>query len=233
MFEYSKTALAYFGLKEALLYFPQVIPLTELVDFLHSGVVKGKPKSGKEAVEFYEKVRLELLRAELLPTELRTEEFLQDRQHLHDAFARFVTDSLHDAATFLHLRILEDAMRRLGNNHPTIKLIPTVIYPDAVVIEDKKRKEEDVTLVISSLKLIDVNKCEWDQLFEFRKDPGAMDKLRRLRLFAYENFTGKSRDFIEDKLLVSLRDYEIAVKEWGFTTSSAAINTDQRSSPVE
>jgi hypothetical protein len=118
-------------------------------------------------------------------------------------------------------------------HHPTIKLIPTVIYPDAVVIEDKKRKEEDVTLVISSLKLIDVNKCEWDQLFEFRKDPGAMDKLRRLRLFAYENFTGKSRDFIEDKLLVSLRDYEIAVKEWGFTTSSAAINTDQRSSPVE
>jgi hypothetical protein len=88
-----------------------------------------------------------------------------------------------------------------------------------------KTNSGDIALTISSLKLIDTAGVDFPQLFEFRKDSEAMEKLRRLRLFAYENYTEKPRDFIEDDILTRIADYERAVKEWGFTTRTGAINT--------
>jgi hypothetical protein len=86
-------------------------------------------------------------------------------------------------------------------------------------------EEADISLTVASLKLIDTDACEWDRLLEFRKDTEAMGKLRRLRIFAYENYRGKSRDFIEDDIHTRILDYERAAKKWGFTTATGAINT--------
>ena len=64
-----------------------------------------------------------------------------------------------------------------------------------------------------------------EQLLEFRRDPEAKLKLRRFRLFAYENYVGKGQAFIEDDLAVRLDDYNAVVKKWGFETAAATFTS--------
>ena len=105
--------------------------------------------------------------------------------------------------------------------YPNYRGLPLIVSSASA----KNKESGDIALTISSLGLIDTQGVDFAQLFEFRKDTQAMERLRKLRLFAYENYTDKSRDFIEDDIMARIADYERAVKEWGFETTTGAINT--------
>ena len=79
-------------------------------------------------------------------------------------------------------------------------------------------------LVASKLPLIDTSKATWDQIIEFRRSSEAKIKLRKLRLFFFENYTGKPKSFIEDDLLSRFDDYEKTRREFGFDAISSSIS---------
>lgn len=98
--------------------------------------------------------------------------------------------------------------------------LPICTFPEIV---RPSREPTDIALSIASLRLVDTENISYEQLLEFRNDNEAKEKLRRLRLFAYENYQGKSRSFIEDDLMARISDYESTVKKWGFETKSAVM----------
>ncbi|MFW6148186.1 MAG: hypothetical protein ACOC6B_07335, partial [Thermodesulfobacteriota bacterium] len=89
--------------------------------------------------------------------------------------------------------------------------------------ENYDAKEEDVTISIATLNLVDTKKTGWPQIIEFRKDKEARKKLRNLRLFLTENYEGKNISFIEDDLGKRLDEYEKTCKDWGFETTLSTL----------
>lgn len=90
-------------------------------------------------------------------------------------------------------------------------------------IEDSSDLNTDVAVAIGTLRLIDSSQASWQQVAEFRNDPEARGKLRNLRLFAAENYAGKSKAYIEDDLLRRIDDYEEQVRRWGFETKQSVL----------
>lgn len=107
---------------------------------------------------------------------------------------------------------------RLGIEEP-------VFTAKSLLSEDTDSDSEDIGITLLNLNLIDVSSVPLKQIIEFREDAESVKKLRRLRLFAYENYTGKPKSYIEDDLLLRIDDYEREAKKWGFETREAAITT--------
>ena len=85
--------------------------------------------------------------------------------------------------------------------------------------------DEDVTITLAGLKLVDTSRTSWDQIFEFRQDNEAKKKLRNLRLFLHTNYAGKENAFIEDDLHKRLEDYQKACNKWSFETTTSLLST--------
>jgi hypothetical protein len=84
--------------------------------------------------------------------------------------------------------------------------------------------ETEACITFASKSIIKVDSIDWKQIIEFRQDREATEKLRRFRLFAYDNYRGKSKAYVEDDLLRRLDEYETTVKQWGFETAEGALN---------
>lgn len=83
---------------------------------------------------------------------------------------------------------------------------------------------DDVAITVANLNLIDASRASLEQILEFRKDAEARIKLRRLRSFSLQNYSGKNRAFVEDDLSVRIADCEEAIRRWGFETRHAAMS---------
>ena len=79
------------------------------------------------------------------------------------------------------------------------------------------------SLKLAQLPLIDTTKSEWEQIIQIREDENSISKLRNLRLFFNDNYSGKEKKFIEDDLNKRLEDYENVTKDWGFETVTSSI----------
>lgn len=79
-------------------------------------------------------------------------------------------------------------------------------------------EDEDISITMSGLDLIDTSNISWEQIVEFRQDEIARKKLRNLRLFFNTNYKGKNVSFIEDDLGKRIDDYKNLVKDHGFET---------------
>ena len=99
-----------------------------------------------------------------------------------------------------------------------------IVFPN-ISIPNSDSESDDIAVTISSLHLIDVSKTTWEQIAEFRQDKEAKKKLRHLRLFAFENYAGKSRAYIEDDLYSKISEYNEQVRRWGFETKYSVITT--------
>jgi hypothetical protein len=84
--------------------------------------------------------------------------------------------------------------------------------------------DEDITITISKIPLVDTSKASWNQIVELRKDKEAIKKLRNLKLFLHTNYEKKDRSFIEDDLSKRLDDYEATCKDWGFETRMSSFS---------
>lgn len=102
-----------------------------------------------------------------------------------------------------------------------LESVPVVVLPG--MVRPDSTEHSDVAISFASLKLVDTENVSWEPLLEFRKDPAARNGLRRLRLFAFENYAGKSEDFIKDDILTRISDYDDAVRKWGFETKSGIV----------
>jgi hypothetical protein len=91
-------------------------------------------------------------------------------------------------------------------------------------ISDADNHDGDIIVKVKSLRLITTQSCSWEQLLDLRRDTKARDKLRRLRLFAYENYRNKPRQYVEDDIQKRIADYETVVTQWGFTTTQSTLN---------
>lgn len=70
-------------------------------------------------------------------------------------------------------------------------------------------------LQLSNIPFIDDSKLSWEHILEIRNDISNMQKLRRFRSFASENYKGKSSREIEDDLLTRIYDFEQASNSLG------------------
>ncbi len=86
-------------------------------------------------------------------------------------------------------------------------------------------EEESAVLSIAGIQVPDVANLDWDLILEFRKEPQARMRLRRLRVFAAKEYSGKSRAFIEDDLCVRKEEYDQTLKAWGIRTVLGVLST--------
>ena len=100
----------------------------------------------------------------------------------------------------------------------------TVDAPE-ISLTDDSPPTEDIAVTLANLNLIDVEKTSWAHILEFRRSRDAREKLRRLRLFAFQNYGGCDRAFVEDDILRKLDDYSQTIAEWGFETRRGALTT--------
>ena len=82
----------------------------------------------------------------------------------------------------------------------------------------------DFLITLMNLSLVDAEKASWDQVLEFRKDEKARMALRRLKLFAIKEYSGKDKGFIADDLLLKIEAHNNAVRDWGFETRVATLS---------
>ncbi|WP_428228736.1 hypothetical protein [Flavobacterium sp.] len=82
-------------------------------------------------------------------------------------------------------------------------------------------QNEDPAFVLNGLSLIDTSQISWKHIIELREDKEALQKLRRLRTFIFENYENKSLNFINDDLLNRIENYENTTKKWGLKTKDS------------
>jgi hypothetical protein len=211
MDDYSSAVISLVNYKSSALYFDYVIPAT----------VGIQPDSAPL-------LERDLLRELLPPT-------LHDKRHFLDVLADLVFDLVYLQGRvkealekvnrpswkedFSDVRLYRQALADLAEE---FHLTTAPIDASEEVVTNRSLLHSDIALSVTALPLIDVETASWELIREFRKDEDAKRRLRRLRLFVYKNYGGKSETYIEDDLATRLADYEGTAKKWGFTVRSAA-----------
>lgn len=86
-------------------------------------------------------------------------------------------------------------------------------------------REDDITLSIANIPIVNTQYTSWNKIIEFRKDKESKNKLRNLRLFLHTNYERKSRAFIEDDIEKRLDDYYYTCKNYEFETITSTLST--------
>lgn len=89
---------------------------------------------------------------------------------------------------------------------------------------DSEPGHSSALVTLSGLNLLSARDAPWEQVLELRRDAEARRRLRRLRLFAYENYAGKSKAFIEDDILSRIEDYELVTRRLGLERVQGALS---------
>ena len=221
MTKYNNTAIVIGNTKEALLYFDHIIPVNLGVEWI---------KSQPESVSLPPR-----LGEQILPPRLRKDpQFLESLVAVNEATTNILLKAV--IAKFGLPPKIEglsdseyESIEEIGANAfygllDDFHLKELPVDCSINVVSEEGEDQSDISVTLLSLHLVDAESCPWEQILEFRRDIEARDKLRRLRLFAYDNYRNKSKGYIEDDILRRMADYEEAVKLWGFETRHSALN---------
>lgn len=227
MVAYFNTVLAGGSLKSALLYFDHVVPVNLSREILPRKDDKSyRPKSYRPLPD---------LQDDILPPDLCCNASFCDQLILVNTAIHYLTlkeaikrfgfapriGDLSDSEYALIEETAADAFCQFVNEF-SLGNLPLDVGRG--MLSDEPEAASDTVISLASLNLIDAEQCSWEQIREFRHDIEARDRLRRLRLFAYANYQGKAKDFVEDDILTRIADHEAAVKKWGFETAQGALN---------
>jgi hypothetical protein len=222
MLGYYKTVINFGSAREALLYFDNIIPVNLLLDLVETDRLELPPGVFDQF---------------LTPEFGRKPEFVDRLNAVNQAMVNYMVEY---AERIVRDDVQAGLQRKLNSNSDlasgknlidvfcgfrddfNLRAVPINFFGNLLVDEDVDKAE--VAISLTTLRLIDASRCSWDQILEFRQDGEARDKLRRLRLFAYENYSGKPNDYIEDDILKRIADYDEAAKQWGFETAQSALN---------
>jgi hypothetical protein len=97
-----------------------------------------------------------------------------------------------------------------------------VLPSDSISLFDPH--DDDLTISLLNIELVDTSKVSWDQLLEFRNDSISKCKLKNFLHFFKTNYAGKSRQYIEDDIGKRVYDYNNACNDWGFETVASTIS---------
>jgi hypothetical protein len=230
-----RSIISFGSVREAAVYFPGVIPLGVVSEALQDDVARQVADSKFSPNN--------LIRTLLPPQFSKNDEFVEavwainkesllDR--LHHQTLVWSDDQFNavygDTARKFGFSRSDTAKAALLEQKRTRKLLRD--YKLSSVATDRisdhlsdNDGERDVIFQIASLKLLDVQNTKWEQIIEFRNDKVAQEKLRKFRLFALQNYSGKSKSFVEDSILSQLSDYHEQIKVWGFETRLGTLAT--------
>jgi hypothetical protein len=109
-----------------------------------------------------------------------------------------------------------------GSNK-VLKDLPIVLPGDCVA--EGPKSIDDISIVLSGIPIADVSNVPWEQITDFRSDADAKKKLRKLRVFMYDSFSGKSKSYIEDKISIMIEEYQSASEKHGFELVNGTLTT--------
>lgn len=251
---YHNTAIVFGNLKDALLYFEHVIPMNfpgmctgyRPMNTGSTHVVKATKEQFMDAFhELNEAFGKPGELAKLFPPHLAN---VSQFERTRNAFEGFLV--MYLLKTFEGPDKVEKYIQRLAKisqvNPPDDpnKLCPTIEGLQAVFssivnqyhlkdvpidcsnffLSNASNDNYDNCLLVPQIRVVDTSKTTLGQIMEFRKDRDAMNKMRNFRLFAYEQYNGKNKTFIEDDIQRRLAEYDEAVKTWGFNTTTNTLS---------
>ena len=221
--------------KASSLYFDRVVPLGLILDSINEfGSDRFRDSFDSKSREHWDaliEARTKFDR--LLPQELNDDQ----------AFLNLLTDA--NMSVLIRIAELEHpaaAVRLIGSSRASgsrkkrerdeqiqacirrVNAVQPSFTANASLFYQSKSASDDVIVSISNLNLIDTEKITMEQIHAFREDPDARARLRRLRLFALQNYVGKSKSFIEDDLLNRVDEYEAEARRWSFETRNGTIS---------
>jgi hypothetical protein len=247
---YHNTAIVFGDLKEALLHFEYVIPANLTGEFMGLRPAGPTVEKHKEPgmTDYYE-VRdyfgdTEAV-AKLYPPHLAQADGFKELLNVFEGllFAFMVKKTYGEEKYQIYLKPLAEVVT--GNSvrtgppfSPTaeglqnfftkltqdFELQDIPIDGSNFVIAYEKSDAPENTLLTQKIRMIDTDKVRIADLMEFRKDKETMSKMRNFRLFAYEQYLGKDRAYIEDDILKRLHDYEEVVRSCGFETTEKILS---------
>jgi hypothetical protein len=231
--DYYKNAVALGDLKSAAVYFEHVVPIYAAIEYALSMA----HKEGGKAKE-WDILREKVLGDLLPPTLLYKPGFLDALAKVNgETFTMFKKLAIQQFSFPPKIEGLSQEQYddvEIDTAHAYFSFIrefglsnwPLVAEGESTSAGLPETEGEQLLplLTLSRLNLVDASRMSWEHVYELRKDQVAQDKLRRLRLFAFQNYTGKSRDFIEDDLLARISDYELSARKWGLETVQGALS---------
>lgn len=228
---YPKTAVSFVNAKETALYFDYVIPLNLGMDVAWFMALRNREPDLAEMFPAQ-------LGSELLPPEYRgdqrfgkqlvkvncamfdaTLDLVKLRSELPPDVAFPSRNLLDERATS---KVHEDALHKINELMGNYDLHSFAVDVPEIFLHDDP-VGQDASVALTSMQLVDIKGAPWDHILEFRRSPEAVSKLRRLRLFVYENYQGKDSEYVKDDILQRVWDYEQTIAEWGFETRRGVV----------
>lgn len=221
MKDYSRTVLAFGSLKDAALYSDYVIPVNLGREILpRKDGTHGLPIGPHDLLPPDLAMQPAFIEA-LVKVNLSTFDVLRKAAIKHFDFL----PRIGGCPDSKYATIEEDAAEAFYGFVQTFDLTRVPVDCPFDLTKEGSLGESDLAIILPSVKLIDTSKLSWDQILAFRQDPKARTLLRRLRLFAYDNYAGKSKHYIEDDILRRVEDYEQQTKIWRFETTCSALHS--------
>jgi hypothetical protein len=224
------TAFTFGDSKEASLYFDYVIPLglifDSVVEYGWEDFFESFEHTKREHWEALIEVRKKF--DQLLPPELNVEPWVRK---LADVNMQVIMSQLEPQPGVTPLSIVRAAEKAKQDGGKTLKnfmaeagIQEPSFTASAKFFTQTNSSTDDAQITIANLNLIDASKASMEQILAFREDAQARMKLRKLRLFAKENYFGKSKSFVEDDLHTRIYDYEREIKRWSFEKKRTAVS---------
>lgn len=244
MESYHSTAIVFGNLKDALLHFEHVIPMNLTGQFMGlraagASVDKFKDPEMADYRELLETVGRPDVLLSLYPPHLRAIPAFKEATNLFDGalFSYMVRNAYGDDAYRSYVDNLAAVVGKSGavGPKPSCPSITSLQALFGMIVRDFSLSdipidsshfmvgaEKDVEplhhMHVSQIKMIDTDKVTLPRILEFRKDETVMKKMRNLRLFAFQQYQGKDRAFVEDDIHKRLDDYEAVIRSSGFET---------------
>ena len=233
-------AVSIFGTKDNALYFDYVVPLSIGFELL---LEHGLPEVDTSSVDpYFDTDKLWFIRRafdEFLPPSVLKNKC---KYHLwtkansltfiyHQIGGNMLIDAIPQVYDFGRFARKFSFNDRTKLSILAIDLINRLEIKNAHLVMPRQHIAGDISdetcleITLSGLELIDTSKTPIELISEFRKRPESQACLRRLRLFAQDNYKGRSASYIEDDISLRLYDYENEVKAWGMKTRNSAITT--------
>lgn len=147
----------------------------------------------------------------------RPEEARQSVHQLFDHIPPISFDEMYDKYGLIY----SEVVGRLGTRNSMVDLTNAVLILDDLVQEQEislSNFQGAYTAALQSIPLVVEQSCTWDQIWEFRSDPEAKWKYRRLRNWISNTLINTSSVQATDMIEQCIDDYHWAIKKHGIHT---------------
>lgn len=146
-----------------------------------------------------------------------------DRSNIYRiAQMEFNDESMNDFIT----QISENAAKSISNFfYLNNDIVVTPSYSSTVTQQKEYQPGNYSTIIasINSLKIVNEDNLDWEQVQQFRDDPEAKKKYRKFIHWLDKEMIGKEQSYVQDEIAGKLEGYEWALKRHGIKTVKGAI----------